>query len=80
MVKVLDSQKEKAEKLKEEHEAAKRAEGLKLQQDFQQYENEQEQKKREKLEKNRKHQVEVTRQIEDRKKMLSYIGASVITN
>jgi len=80
MVKVLDSQKQRTERDKEEHEAEKRATLFKVQQDFQQYENEQEQKKKAKYEQNRKHQTEVTRQIEDRKKMLKHIGVTVITN
>ena len=78
MVKVLDVQKLKAEKEKAEQDAEKRATLTKVQKDVQKFEDEQEGKKKARFEQSKKHQTEVTRQIEDRKKLLKHAGISVI--
>jgi hypothetical protein len=75
MVKVLDVQKLKTEKEKKEYDAEKKATLEKVQQDVQKFEDEQEGKKKAKFEQRRKHQHEVTRQIEDRKKLLKHVGS-----
>ena len=78
MKKVLDVQVLKTQKEKQEYDAEKKATLEKVHQDVQQFEDEQEGKKKAKFEQRRKHQNEVTRQIEDRKKLLKHVGSQVI--
>ena len=75
MKKVLDVQVLKTQKEKQEYDAEKKATLEKVHQDVQQFEDEQEGKKKAKFEQRRKHQNEVTRQIEDRKKLLKHVGS-----
>jgi hypothetical protein len=60
--------------------AEKKAAFDQVQRDVKNFEEEQERKKLGQMEVRKSHQKEVTRQIEDRKRLLKHVGSQVIVN
>lgn len=76
----LDIQILNSQKAKEVSAAEKKADFDQVQRDVKNFEEEQERKKLGQMEVRKSHQKEVTRQIEDRKRLLKHVGSQVIVN
>jgi hypothetical protein len=80
MKQVLDIQILRTQQAKQVSAAEKKAAFDQVQQDVKHFEEEQERKKLGQMEVRKSHQKEVTRQIEDRKRLLKHVGSQVIVN
>lgn len=67
-----------AQETRNQEKAAVRERGALIAVDVEQYEKELVQRKEQQREINKNHQKEVTRQIDERKKMLKYVGSQVM--